>query len=122
MAVQESKKKGNTMAKKTDDALEQAQRRIAELGKTVATRLAKAVKFCVYSQNNYRIYIELRGDDLWAITHLGECMTVDGNWVYEPLPSNRSEEFLAQTRFPFDQAWALAEAKVQEVMAYGKDG
>jgi hypothetical protein len=120
--VLDSRKKGKRMAKKPDDALEQAQQRIAELEKTVADRLSKAEKFCVFSKNDYRIYIELRANDLWAITHLGECMTAEGNWVYEPRLSEQGDEFKAQTRFPFDRAWALAEAKVQEVLAYGQDG
>jgi len=113
--VQESKK-GGEVAKKTDDALDKAQARITELESIVADRLSKATKFCVFSKNDMHIYVELRSNGLWAVTHLGECLTADGDWLYEPLSSNRTEDFLARTRFSFNDAWALAEKKAGEIM------
>ena len=35
---------------------------------------------------------------------------VEGDWVYEPQPSERDDEFYAATRFDLDQALALAES------------
>lgn len=48
---------------------------------------------------------EYRGDkfdltaDVWAIRYLGRCLGRDGTWEYEPLPSNRTDEFKARTRW-----------------------
>ncbi len=101
------------MSKKQDSILEA---KIAEL----EARLAKATAFCVHSESHLEICVERRGNALWAVTHAGECLTADGDWWYEPLPSNRDEAFLAATRFPLDKAWALAEAKVAEIKGYAR--
>ncbi len=101
------------MSKKHDNALEA---KIADL----EARLAKATAFCVHSEGHLEICVERRGGGLWAVTHAGECLTADGNWVYEQLPSRWDDEFLAVTRFPLDKAWALADAKVAEIKEYSK--
>ena len=44
--------------------------------------------------------IECRGDDAWAITDSHYVLNRDGDWEYEPLPSSRSDEFKARTRWP----------------------
>jgi hypothetical protein len=60
-----------------------------------------------------RVCIESRGDDLWAIVRLGLVLNQDGEEEYEPLPSNRSDEFIARTRFTLFEAVprALAHAE-----------
>lgn len=46
-----------------------------------------------------------RGLDMWAVTQLpGRCLNRDGEWEYEPRPSERDEEFLARCRFTRDEA------------------
>jgi hypothetical protein len=49
-----------------------------------------------------------RADDLWAVTDCGSVLASDGEWLYEPLPSNRTDEFKAKTRFDRDTAIAMA--------------
>ena len=37
---------------------------------------------------------------IWAITQGNNiCLNKDGNWEYQPMPSNRSEAFLNRCRF-----------------------
>ena len=35
----------------------------------------------------------------WAVRRGGECMAVDGDWEYEPLPSSRDDAFYSRFRF-----------------------
>ncbi len=40
------------------------------------------------------------GTDWYAIRQGGVCMDTVGDWEFEPLPSNRTEEWLQRFRFP----------------------
>lgn len=42
-----------------------------------------------------------RGRDAtkWAVVRNGLVLAKDGAWEYEPLPSNREDDFLARCRF-----------------------
>ena len=52
--------------------------------------------------------------DRWAVRRSGrEAMNSSGGWEYEPLPSSRSDEFLARTRFDLETAWTLAKGASQ---------
>jgi hypothetical protein len=65
---------------------------------------------------DYRLFalkVEYRGDDRWAVVHLGYCLDADGEWDYEPLPSSRDDDWLATHRFP------RAEASRRAVRAAG---
>ena len=46
--------------------------------------------------------IELRSwdPDAWAIVGDGSVLNKDGLWEYEPMPSSRTDEFRARTRWP----------------------
>ncbi|WP_246892463.1 hypothetical protein [Achromobacter xylosoxidans] len=44
------------------------------------------------------------GAYLWAVRRNGDCLGRDRHWSYEPLPSSRSQEWLALHRFPTAQA------------------
>jgi hypothetical protein len=39
------------------------------------------------------------GSDLWAVRSGPNCLDKDGDWVYEPLPSSRDDEWLAMHRW-----------------------
>jgi hypothetical protein len=57
------------------------------------------------------IKVEKRGtkEDAWAVTYLGDCYhALEGIFVYEPSPSNRSKDFIAATRFSKRNAIELA--------------
>ena len=40
----------------------------------------------------------------WTITQRGLCLNREGEFEYEPMPSNRDNDFLARCRFSFDEA------------------
>lgn len=50
-----------------------------------------------------------RPTDVWAVRKRGWCLDIDGDWVYEPLPSSRDEDFKARCRFTLDEALVRAE-------------
>ena len=73
---------------------------------TAEDLLALAVKFRVAED----LYVEKRGAEQWAVTTAsGCCVSTDLRSVYEPLPSNRSEEFMEKCRFTLDEALDIAE-------------
>jgi len=40
-----------------------------------------------------------REGDRWAIRAWGSCLTRDGHWEIEPMPSSRTDAFLARCRY-----------------------
>lgn len=48
----------------------------------------------------------------WAIRELEMVLAKDGEWEYEPSPSERNEEFITRTRFP------TAEEAAEHVIKY----
>ena len=52
--------------------------------------------------------------DSWAITRLFDVW--DGQaWVYEPQPSNRTDDFKRRTRFPLSEAVAIAQQLADQI-------
>lgn len=39
------------------------------------------------------------GACLWAVREVGYCLTRDGRWEHEPIPSERGNDFLGRCRF-----------------------
>lgn len=56
----------------------------------------------------WTIEVAYRGNDLWAALRHGWCLDAAGRWDYEPLPSSRTPEWLAEHRFPLEEALRLA--------------
>jgi hypothetical protein len=55
-----------------------------------------------------QFYIESRGQSAWICnTGAADALNTDGQFEYEPLPSSRTDEFIARTRFVTPEA-ALA--------------
>lgn len=42
---------------------------------------------------------QVDGGVRWSVTCQGNVLTKDGYWEYEPKPSDRTDEFIAATRF-----------------------
>lgn len=66
--------------------------------------------------DSHAITVDWRGGGRWTVS-LGSGWSsqrvwsvVEGDWVYEPLPSERDDKFYAATRFDLDHALALAES------------
>lgn len=54
-----------------------------------------------------------RGADLWAVVRGHQCLSNKGVWDFEPLPSSRTETWLATHRFSKNVALKLAQAEVK---------
>jgi hypothetical protein len=70
-------------------------------------------------RGSWDINVEERGEGRWAVLHIGQCLGSDGRFVYEPSPSNRTDEFLAAHRFGLDEALALAKRAAPDVVVNG---
>jgi hypothetical protein len=63
----------------------------------------------VYEVSGSELTVERRNIDQWAVIHFGFCYSREhGDFEHEPLPSSRTEEFVARTRFSFDEAKQIA--------------
>ena len=45
------------------------------------------------------ITLEKRSPTTWVIFSSGQCLNKEGEWDYERTPSNRTDEYIASTRF-----------------------
>lgn len=55
------------------------------------------------------ITIEKRGNDLWCVTVFGgTVLNRNLERLYEPMPGNRTDEFIAATRFTLEDAFTIA--------------
>lgn len=74
--------------------------------------LALARSFCVASmytdeertRSRDEVMIEWRGGDTYCVRAVGNVLDRDGDWVYEPMPSSRTDEFIQATRFTLAEA------------------
>lgn len=62
---------------------------------------------------------QIHGGPLWVVSDGSSVLNREGEWVYEPLPSSRTDDFIQATRFTLDEARAQAEAALK---ALGQDG
>lgn len=54
----------------------------------------------------------------WAVRRGSQCLNVKGEWVYEPMPSSRTDLFYKQCRFPSrEAAEAMAEMELARRIA-----
>jgi hypothetical protein len=51
---------------------------------------------------------EVDGVKLYGVKNMGRSLSRDGSWDDEPLPSSRTEKWLAEHRFPLEEAMDLA--------------
>lgn len=54
------------------------------------------------------ITVELRSANKWCVTNGSSVWNTDGQWEYEPLPSNRDDEFFKRTRYSLEDAFKAA--------------
>lgn len=53
----------------------------------------------------------------WAVRYHGDCLSTSGEWDDEPMPSSRTEEWLATHRFPLAEALRMAHAQAEQIIA-----
>lgn len=56
----------------------------------------------------FDITVEARGHGKWAICRGRLCMSRDGAWSFEAIPSARDDEWLREHRFEHDEALQIA--------------
>lgn len=71
----------------------------------------------------FDVQVSRRSEGKWAVVSMGQVWC-DGEWahekwVYEALPSNRTEEFIASTRFPLEEAIEIAQKATETVTHVG---
>jgi hypothetical protein len=71
-------------------------------------------------RRHFTITIEWRGTDSWAVLDGPYCLGRDGEWEYEPLPSNRDDEWIAAHRFDLDTAQRLAKQAAPHLTVNGR--
>src|ERR1700744_5322415 len=58
----------------------------------------------------WTVTVEYRGKGLWGVFRSGrDCLGADGQWDWEPSPSNRDDDWLETHRLPLGRALFLAE-------------
>ncbi|MFD7661301.1 hypothetical protein [Streptomyces sp. NPDC059788] len=67
----------------------------------------------------FDIEIVYRGDGRWAVCRLGKCLSADGTWSYESIPSERRDDWLAKHRFDFETAERLAREAAPHITVNG---
>lgn len=62
------------------------------------------------NRRHYVLNVEWRGDETWCvIDDFGYCYQINGTREHEPRSSNRDDDFIVRTRFPFQKALRLAQ-------------
>ena len=85
---------------------------------TEFTFLPEGMKFGDNDQEHFAVRVKARSLGMFAVTNMGDCWDGSG-WVHERIPSNRSEEFLAKTRMPLEDALQVASEVVNTVNVNG---
>src|SRR5580700_2860866 len=68
---------------------------------------------------HFKISLESRGKDRWAVCWGSMCLSNGGKWDYEPMPSSRTPSYLARHRFSLDEAKTLATKMAPKITVNG---
>lgn len=99
--------------KNMDEKFEVEKAKLTHKVEALEADLARADRF-KFGTGRDAIYVETRGDDVWCVSNGTACLSIDGEWITEPSPSNRDSHFLADTRFTFEDAKKFARAALGE--------
>jgi hypothetical protein len=70
--------------------------------------------------DSFTIQVEFRDHDKWAVLLRNMwCLSSSGEWEWEPLPSEREDEWLAEHRFDLDTALRLAKERAPLITVNG---
>ncbi|MFF4026902.1 hypothetical protein ACFYY5_29040 [Nocardia elegans] len=59
-------------------------------------------------RDSFAITVEYRGRGKWAVSRFTRCYDIDGSPDWEPIPSERTDEWLARYRHDLDDALRIA--------------
>lgn len=68
----------------------------------------------------FSIQVDYAGHGRWAVRQRSRCLATDGRWDWEPIPSERTDEWLAKYRFDLDTALRLAKEQAPLVKVNGR--
>jgi hypothetical protein len=69
----------------------------------------------------FSIQVDYTGHGRWAVRQRGRrCLAADGRWDWEPIPSERTDEWLAKYRFDLDTALRLAKEQAPLIKVNGR--
>ena len=89
----------------TDDEIVEAMQIMSKTIDDLEARFELATRFQIAED----IAIEKRGENRWCVSVLGTVVDRELQRHYEPMPSSRTEEFIAATRFDLDEAFEIAQ-------------
>ena len=78
-----------------------------------------------HERHTFSITVEYTGsldpdnDRVWAVRRMSRCLSVSGEWVWEPQPSSRDSGFFAKHRFTLEEATRLAVEEVPKIVVNG---
>ena len=94
----------------TDDEIVEYIENLADQINDLEAKLSKVISFHISED----VYLEKRGEGIWCVRVFGGTVVDrDLNRHYEPMPSNRSEEFISSTRFTLDEAFQIANRYIE---------
>jgi hypothetical protein len=67
----------------------------------------------------FEVKVAYRGRGLWAVSRHRQCLARSGEWDWESIPSERTDEWLAEHRFPLDEALRLAREELPNLRVNG---
>jgi hypothetical protein len=86
-------------------------------------RITRYVVSClpegVSNKEDWDLCVEETIPDRWAIRHNHFCLKRNGQLVYEPTNSERSDDFLAATRFSLEEALVIAKKYAPTIVGPG---
>lgn len=68
----------------------------------------------------FTINVEYAGHGGWAIRWMGRCLNARLEWSYESIPSERTDEWLAEYRFDEQTALELAKRAAPHITVNGR--
>lgn len=79
-----------------------------------------ADEFSAMDADTWSVVVECRGFGRWAVTRsVRRCLSADGEWDYEPSPSNREDDWLETHRFDLETALRLAAEQAPHITING---
>lgn len=67
----------------------------------------------------WAVFVEFTGRG-WAVRRMKRCYDIDGEWDWESIPSERTEEWLARFRFDLDTALDIARRVAPTIRVNGR--
>lgn len=96
-----------------DDPIEVRTEPIEYMVTAVSDRVSEAFG------DGFTIRVVRRSEDRWAVLRWSRCLGADGEWDYESIPSERTDEWKATHRFDLDTALRLAQEAAPKVTVNG---